>query len=147
MVAASETKRIKLKVTNFGPIAEADIELRPMSVFVGPSNTGKSYLAVLIYALHQFFGAYVGTSRDRSMPGSLRSQGLPFITPIAEMALSTTDIDHLYAWAATERIRIESTSRSGASPPDSDLPAEVSDIVRRALGEVRIPSRCIERWR
>ena len=44
-----------LEVTNFGPIAEARIDLRPLTVFVGPSNTGKSYLAVLIYALHRHF--------------------------------------------------------------------------------------------
>ena len=137
MVAASETKLIKLKVSGFGPIAEADIELRPMSVFVGPSNTGKSYLAILIYALHQFFGAYAWTSRDRRMPGGFPAHGLPLVNPISEMALSSTEIDHLYAWAATERLRIESVGRSGVSPPDSDLPAEVSDIVRRALGEVR----------
>jgi len=31
------------------------VELRPLTVFVGPSNTGKSYLAILIYALHRFF--------------------------------------------------------------------------------------------
>ena len=136
MVAASETKLIKLKVSDFGPIADADIELRPMSIFVGPSNTGKSYLAILIYALHQFFGAFAWTVRDRRMPVSSRSPGLPFITPIADMALSATDIDHLYAWAATERWRIESASSSGAVPSDSDLNAEVSDIVRRALGEV-----------
>ena len=52
------TKPLELTVSNFGPIAEANIELRPMSVFVGPSNTGKSYMAVLIYALHKFFSAY-----------------------------------------------------------------------------------------
>ena len=46
---------LKLKVTNFGPIAKAEIDLRPLTVFVGPSNTGKSYLAILIYALHRFF--------------------------------------------------------------------------------------------
>ena len=52
------TKPLELTVSNFGPIAEANIELRPMSVFVGPSNTGKSYTAALIYALHRFFNAY-----------------------------------------------------------------------------------------
>ena len=144
MIAASETKLINLKVSNFGPIAEAGIELRPMSVFVGPSNTGKSYLAILIYALHQFFGAYAQTGRNGRGPGSLYSPGLPFINPISEMALSATDIDHLYAWAETERIKIESARRSGASPPDSDLPAEVSDIVRRALGEVRSLSNVLK---
>ena len=84
MIAASETKLINLKVSNFGPIAEAGIELRPMSVFVGPSNTGKSYLAILIYALHQFFGAYAQTGRNGRGPGSLYSPGLPFINPISE---------------------------------------------------------------
>ena len=46
---------LQLTVTNFGPIAKAEIALRPLTVFVGPSNTGKSYLATLIYALHKFF--------------------------------------------------------------------------------------------
>ena len=48
---------LELKVANFGPIVEAKIDLRPLTVFVGPSNTGKSYLAILIYALHRFFRA------------------------------------------------------------------------------------------
>ena len=46
----------RLDVENFGPIVKAGVDLRPLSIFVGPSNTGKSYLAVLIYALHQSFG-------------------------------------------------------------------------------------------
>ena len=55
MSAPELSKHLQLSVTNLGPIARADIELRPMTVFVGPSNTGKSYLAILIYALHRFF--------------------------------------------------------------------------------------------
>ena len=47
---------LQLDVIDFGPIIEAKIELRPLTVFVGPSNTGKSYLAILIYALHRYFG-------------------------------------------------------------------------------------------
>ena len=51
-----EKEHMKISVENFGPIAEArDIDLRPLTVFVGPSNTGKSYLAVLIYALFRTF--------------------------------------------------------------------------------------------
>ncbi len=44
-----------INVKNFGPIEEAEIDLRPLTVFVGESNTGKTYLAALIYALHQYF--------------------------------------------------------------------------------------------
>ncbi len=46
----------ELEVSDFGPIVEAKVDLRPLTVFVGPSNTGKSYLAILIYALHRVFG-------------------------------------------------------------------------------------------
>ena len=46
---------IHIKVKNFGPIEAAKIDLRPLTVFVGESNTGKTYLATLIYALYQYF--------------------------------------------------------------------------------------------
>ena len=49
---------VRISVTNFGPIAESTIDLRPLTVFVGPSNTGKTYLAVLIYALHRVLGGF-----------------------------------------------------------------------------------------
>ena len=51
-----------IKVENFGPIVNAEVDLRPLTVFIGPSNTGKSYLAILVYALHQFFGTAAGAS-------------------------------------------------------------------------------------
>ena len=47
---------MKITVKNFGPIAEANnIEISPMTIFVGPSNTGKSYLAMLIYSIFRTF--------------------------------------------------------------------------------------------
>lgn len=71
---------VNINVKNFGPIEAAEIDLRPLTVFVGESNTGKTYLAALIYALHRHFrgisqfpwadsvGSYIGIahrSRDR----------------------------------------------------------------------------------
>ena len=49
---------IDITVQNFGPIEKAEIDLRPLTVFVGESNTGKTYLAALIYALHQNFEGF-----------------------------------------------------------------------------------------
>ncbi len=49
---------LNLEVRDFGPIGEARVELRPLTVFVGPSNTGKSYMAMLIYALHKHFSQF-----------------------------------------------------------------------------------------
>ena len=60
----------ELEVKNFGPIVEAKIDLRPLTVLVGPSNTGKSYLAILLYALHRFLSG-------EACPGTLFS---PLVT-------------------------------------------------------------------
>ena len=49
---------VHIKAKNFGPIEKAEIDLRPLTVFVGESNTGKTYLAALIYALHQHFEGF-----------------------------------------------------------------------------------------
>ena len=53
MASRDSSGSLEVAVTDFGPIASADVEIRPLTVFVGPSNTGKSYLAMLIYALHR----------------------------------------------------------------------------------------------
>lgn len=47
------SRNYTLNVKDFGPTADASVDMRPLTVFVGPSNTGKSYLATLIYALHR----------------------------------------------------------------------------------------------
>ena len=77
-----EQGSLELEVTDFGPIVKAKIDLRPLTVFVGPSNTGKSYLAILIYALHQFFGGERGPghryfSRNLPMFGDGGDKKLP----------------------------------------------------------------------
>ena len=61
---------MKLTVKNFGPIREArNINISPMTIFVGPSNTGKSYLAMLIYSIFKVIAdedyAWEITSRIR----------------------------------------------------------------------------------
>ncbi|MBC6413020.1 MAG: AAA family ATPase [Hyphomonadaceae bacterium] len=54
----ADNESLELEVKDFGPIGEAKVDLRPLTVFMGPSNTGKSYLAILIYALHRFFSGF-----------------------------------------------------------------------------------------
>ena len=49
---------VRLEVQDFGPLAQASVQLRPLTVFVGPSNTGKTYLSLLIYALHRVFEGF-----------------------------------------------------------------------------------------
>ena len=55
MSQTAATGELELVVSDFGPIARAKVDLRPLTVFIGPSNTGKSWLATLVYALHRYF--------------------------------------------------------------------------------------------
>ena len=49
---------VRISAENFGPIVNGSIDLRPLTVLVGPSNTGKTYFAILIYALHQMLNGF-----------------------------------------------------------------------------------------
>lgn len=48
----------RLEVANFGPVSKAELELRPLTVFAGPSNVGKSCIAKLVYTLHEYFSRH-----------------------------------------------------------------------------------------
>lgn len=93
---------LELEVTNFGPIAEAKIDLRPLTVFVGPSNTGKSYLAIMIYALHRFFSA-----DERSSDRFSFSHG---IHDYEKNKLSADVLNNLREWAGKTLSGLEKTS-------------------------------------
>lgn len=106
------TKPLNLTVENFGPIAEANIELRPMSVFVGPSNTGKSYMAVLIYSLHKFFSAYSYRRHVR-------------------LDLSKKDVAATLAWARETHSNLQRAKREQSSL--IELPESIEVLVRSFL--------------
>lgn len=89
MTAQHARDSLEIEVTDFGPIVEANVDLRPLTVFVGPSNTGKSYLSILIYALHQFFGGYQASRHPSFRRGYalFRSRGVGKLSKTAEKAL------------------------------------------------------------
>ena len=64
---------VEISVKNFGPIADATINLHPLTVFVGPSNTGKTYFSTLIYALHGTFNSFSQLPRRLGPFSSLSS--------------------------------------------------------------------------
>ena len=126
-------KYLEIAVSNFGPIAEASIELRPMSVFVGPSNTGKSYLAALIYALHRFFGAYAGGSSYVGWHSVINSI---YSTMEDEPTLSEDEIRGLLKWARETNPYLETRRHVSIKLPECDLTGAVAESVRRVLGGV-----------
>jgi len=43
--------KIWLEVKNFGPVAKGKLLIKPLTVFIGPNNTGKSHISMLYYAI------------------------------------------------------------------------------------------------
>lgn len=69
-----KTPSLSISATDFGPISEAAVSLSPLTVFVGPSDSGKSYLAILLYFLHNVFQNYLPNlygPRQRDMSWTL----------------------------------------------------------------------------
>ena len=127
MAATNGEKSLGLSVRNFGPIAEGRVELRPFTVFVGPSNTGKSYLATLIYALHRSFGAPYTRNPIR------RGFSMSMLPPNQNVDLSDKEIAGLYDWADNMRKCWPPAYQRERGSYLSELPDEVSKLVRRAI--------------
>lgn len=47
---ASSSPYLDMQISDFGPIKKAAISLRPLTIFIGPNNTGKSYAAMLAHS-------------------------------------------------------------------------------------------------
>ena len=108
---------VEIAVKNFGPIAEAAIDLCPLTVFVGPSNTGKTYFSTLIYALH---GIFKGFSQ---LPGISRQiEHFGFYSFFGQ---SQTEI----------RSMLKKLNTPGRSFKFSDLPKEIRDMVQSEIKE------------
>jgi energy-coupling factor transporter ATP-binding protein EcfA2 len=65
-----ERRNLTLQAENFGPIRQGQVELRPLTVFIGPNNSGKSYAALLLYALSKVLSGRLrgGVQRARFIP-------------------------------------------------------------------------------
>ena len=118
-------ERTTLSVKDFGPIAEATIDLRPFTVFVGASNTGKSYLAILLYALHQFFGRSDAPFGPLFLPSRLRR------LPGARRARFAAQAEAINQWLQQVQDETRSTREL-----DVVLPDEIAALVRPFLQDV-----------
>ncbi|WP_423928099.1 hypothetical protein [Candidatus Palauibacter sp.] len=111
-----DTGYLRLQVENFGPIAKGDVELRPLTVFVGPSGSGKSYLARLVYALHQYFWRRLAFRRSRR----------PATAAFYELARETPELVDLVEW-------LEEHLADDEGDGEIPCPEEVAVLAREAL--------------
>ena len=120
---------IRLEASNYGPIVDAKVDLRPLTVFVGPSNTGKSYLAILVYALHRIF-----SGDSPSLPLMFSSHPF-FYGGIFRQYIKQLDanIDILSSWRMFKDWSDQHSAPKDLTDTLVELPSNLADIIRPHL--------------
>lgn len=121
----------RIDVKDFGPIGHGSIDVRPFTVLIGPSNTGKSWFATLLYAIH------------RSLSGDMRA--LPLDSE-ARAAQAEPVAESLGVWSAKADMEdrlpdvprdVGARIRAILASPD-DLCASLTQELRRCFAAADI---------
>ena len=126
-----EQPKVEITVKNFGPIAEANIDLRPLTVFVGPSNTGKTYFATLVYALYGVFPNL--TVPQLLFPYSL--QGIVGILAALQKSV-LTETNSLVKKKVQEVLKKLNTSERAFRL--SDFPTEIRELLKTTIDNTEV---------
>ena len=108
---------LTISVKNFGPIAEGSVDLKPLTIFMGPNNTGKSHMATMVYALLRLFSQPMCAEKGMGDTKSALDSELPrLFGPVRSLARGG-DMGNILR-IALER-REPQLSVSYELPPDS----------------------------
>ena len=130
--------RIQIDVCDLGPIASASVRLKPLTVFVGPSNTGKTYLSILTYVLHRALSGF------RTLPVPHRSLLHPY--DILETERRTpSGVCKDPGVSTEETINLMAKCNTGDAPfMFSDLSESVRDRIVSVLRNPELLGRDVE---
>jgi predicted ATPase len=106
-----------INIRNFGPIKKGEIELKPLTIFLGHNNTGKTYVALLIYSLIQALSG--------NIPGTI-----PSLNDIAFKSDSKTQ-----AKIFKDCSEIRKISGTAGNVPYSVLPKSTQKIISNDIEE------------
>ena len=81
----------KIQVKDFGPIIEGTVDLKPLTIFVGPNNSGKSYMAMLLYSLLR---SYMPESASWALPRLFRRGMIRTYPPLLSRLFANTLAEH-----------------------------------------------------
>ena len=127
---------MKLRVRKLGRIAQAELDLRPLTVLVGPNNTNKTWVAYCLYGLAQKLTFVDPTAAWRSpldLPSSIMDE-----IEHAELRKRVEDAVRHVGDASFSRVSGAAVSDFTMSLPRADLIAGLASDVRLRLGPMEI---------
>ena len=119
---------VRISVKDFGPIASGTVDLRPLTVFVGAGNTGKSYFATLIYAM-------MGVLNNFSL---IKVMFKHLYRVIRELEDIVTSVAELERWEAVLLDIVDRIDYGERRYMFSDLPQVVRDRLQVVLTDSKV---------
>ena len=131
---------LTISVKNFGPIAEGSVDLKPLTIFVGPSNTGKSYMATAVYAVMRAFEETDQASYRRYIGPEGEDKRLYWRADSGRTVTARNGganaANAVLEWAASLPEEARDGREISVSDLSGDLRAELEDSVRILLGSI-----------
>ena len=128
---------VRVSVKNFGPIVEGSVDLKPLTIFIGPSNTGKSFMATAVYAVMKAL-----RGDDLVPPRRMFVGGVMYTDKVIGNMLAVPSEDSSFCDAVWEWAR--ELKKEGLDPQQltvSSLPGAVrsalEDLTVQEMGKVR----------
>lgn len=134
----------RLRIRAFGPIAAADITVRPLTVFIGPQATGKSLTAQLLYfmrGLEELVGPKSTEPPQVAQEDSLRDLLTSWLDPtMVDLALSSGS---LMQWTPGSTHAKPAEYRLSAQGQDSDdldvdLELKANPALRKRIRQAQV---------
>ena len=128
---------LTVSVKNLGPIAEGTVDLKPLTIFVGPSNTGKSFMATAIHVVMKAFKRDALVAPNRMFIG-----GTMFTDKVIGNLWKVPSEDSVFGndvwkWARQLKKDGEDPQQLTVSSIPRTVRAELERIIVQELGEVR----------
>ena len=121
---------LSISVENFGPIIKGEVELKPLTIFLGPSNSGKSYMATVVYGLMNTVGQLSEFHFMRPGRAIYRRRRRFINGPSIERDTNLSVLDQLQDWAR------QFTREQGQEINLSSVPSSFLTMVQSRLDEV-----------
>ncbi len=133
---------VRISVKNFGPIVEGSVDLKPLTIFIGPSNTGKSFMAGAIYAVMR---ASNEIAVNFYLPVATRYHSRDVFFPVRPSRLAANVDDELIEEINDWVFRTDPGDGNAVCVEFSDLPCQVHNAVNSYLMEsVRLSTQFLE---
>ena len=131
---------LTISVKNFGPIAEGSVDLKPLTIFVGPSNTGKSYMATAVHAVMRGFDEIEHVSYLYGAQSQAQEERLYWRADsgrtVAARNGGADAADAVIRWASVLPQEALHSREISVSDMSDELRAELEDSVHLLLGSV-----------